>query len=294
MRRRLGACHADSNEEYLQKLKAIDSFDSKVKTNPTAQMSPYNVSCTLEALTGTPIFGSDNSHSLLQSPLQREEEKTPSDFYESFTFNSRPDESSQGLSASEEAFISLEQLAVKTIIVGSKEVQRHAFVHALVPGEAEETATKSSLDLVVKVKSEEKRVLKYHFWIKDCDIDQEEVEKFKGIYKVYYNFVSSLIFMYSVSDHESFNLLKKSIEEIKKSVGIEGFKAILIGLVETDSQNTRQISYQEGENLMQEEGFAAFIEADLNDVATKEKALGFLCDRAEVQAKRKKSNINLN
>jgi len=253
--------------------------------NPTVvQMSPYNVSCTLEALTRNPIYGSENT-------FQKEEQKQSNDFVENFSFSSRSNDCPDGGLSNNENVPTMEQLAVKTIIVGSKEVPRHSFVHALVPGEAEETATKSSLDLVVKIHNEEKRLVKYHFWIKDCDNDQEEVEKFKGIYKVYYNFVSSLIFMYSVSDRESFNLLKKSIEEIKKTVGIESFKALLIGLVDTKS---REVEYQEGETFVQEEGFASFIEADPNDAGLKEKALSFLCDRAEAQGKRKKSNINLN
>ena len=269
MRRRLGAFHADSHEEYVQKMKAIDSFDTKSQVTPI-QVSPYNISCQMEALARPPQYNSSTNGYVDSFAFQAKSE------YET----DLSEETAEGSGAS-----ATERLAVKTIIVGSKDVRRHSFVHALVPGEAEEAAGKSALDLLVKTRTEENREVKYHFWIKDCDNDQEEVEKFKGIYKVYYNFVSSLIFMYSVSDRESFNLLKRSIEEIKRTVGIEGFKAILIGLIDKDS-SSREVDYQEGENLMQEEGFAGFLETDSNDIKMKEKALGFLCNRAENHKKK--------
>jgi len=270
MRRRLGALHADSNEEYLQKLKAIDSFDHKTQQTPIT-MSPYNISCAMEALPRTPIY---NNQPFMNDSVDSFAFRAKSEYETDLSNENSPGVSTTG------------RLAVKTIIVGSKDVRRHSFVHSLVPGEAEETASNHSLDLVVKTKSEDDREVKYHFWIKDCDNDQEEVEKFKGIYKVYYNFVSSLIFMYSVSDRDSFNLLKKSIEEIKRTVGIEGIKAILIGLVDKDSSKDREVDYQEGETLMQEEGFAGFLETDSNDIKMKEKALSFLCNRAENHKKK--------
>lgn len=277
MRRRLGACHADSHEEYLQKLKAIDSLETKSQKNPI-QMSPYNISCAMEALPRVP-YNNPTNHSFGNNYVDEFAFRAKSE-YETDVSNENA-ENSSGVSATE-------RLAVKTIIVGSKDVRRHSFVHSLVPGEVEDSTSHNSLDLVVKTKTEENREVKYHFWIKDCDNDQEEVEKFKGIYKVYYNFVSSLIFMYSVSDRESFNLLKKSVEEIKRTVGLEGFKAILIGLIDKDSQQPREVDYQEGEGLMQEEGFAGFLETDSNDISMKEKALSFLCNRAESHGKKKK------
>jgi len=184
------------------------------------------------------------------------------------------------------------QLGVKTIIIGGKNVPRHTFVHALIPGESEEQAMKNSLDLVVKSYIDLNRTIKCQFWIKDCNEEEEEIEKFKGIYKVYYNFVSSLIFVYSVHDRNSFTLLRRSVEEIKKTVGIEGFKVILIGLINPMSRNKIEVNYSEGETLMKQEGFAEFMETDMMESSAKNKILDFLCNRAESHGIKNKLKIS--
>ena len=64
MRKRLGAFHADSHEEYVQKMKAIDSFDTKTTVTPI-QVSPYNISCQMEALARPPQYNSSSFDSFV-------------------------------------------------------------------------------------------------------------------------------------------------------------------------------------------------------------------------------------
>jgi len=58
MRSRSGACHAEFYEEYLQKIKVIDSIDSKPK-GLISHMSPYNVAYQLESVNKTSIYNSN-------------------------------------------------------------------------------------------------------------------------------------------------------------------------------------------------------------------------------------------
>jgi len=275
MRSRSGACHAEFYEEYIQKIKVIDSIDTKPK-GLVNHVSPYNVSYQLD--TG-------NKNNLFSS--QGHENHSNKNTFNDFAFSPEDKQMHEAQDevdrTNEQKNAGSPQLGVKTIIIGGKNVPRHAFVHALVPGESEEKAMKSSLDLIVKTYSDDERTIKCQFWIKDCNEEEEEIEKFKGIYKVYYNFVSSLIFVYSVHDRSSFILLKKSIEEIKKSIGIEGIKVILLGLMSTEPEHQREVDYSEGNELMNQEGLAGFIETNMMESSVKNKILDFLCNRAESQ-----------
>ena len=92
-------------------------------------------------------------------------------------------------------------------------------------------------------------------WITDCP----GVEKYFSIAKTNCKNKHLIMFVYSIDNLESFNIIKTRIKEIKNDIYNNNISYILIGN-KADLEDKRKITYEEGQELANKEKMDLFIE----------------------------------
>jgi len=285
-RRRRTAFHADSDEEYLNKVKTADVIESfsKATMDEITAYSPPDKLQDLISRRSTPSNSernpSFNSITVLPSRPERKDtfnfiintDYLPADEQERSPRKSSDSEPKKdGDSGRKDSTL---VTSVKTMIMGSNRLYKHAFIDYLFGKSPDNGELKTPMDLRVESNLKVFETVKHHFWMKSCR-EGENLEKLKPIYMIYYKTVSSLVFLYSVEDRSSFLLVNQALKSLAADFGPEKFKGVLVGI---KSDKAREVSSQEGESLKEEAGLKEFLEVDLADGSQRDLVLNLLED----------------
>lgn len=93
--------------------------------------------------------------------------------------------------------------------------------------------------------------------------------KYDNLVKVYYKTMSVFLFVYSISDKESFLMIQDGIDTVMTEINKEKFVGILIGTYSSKDQ-LREVSYDDGENLRKKFNLSLFLEANPNENSLKD------------------------
>ena len=315
MRRRRVAFHAESDDEYLAKVKSSDMLESASKIQ-LSQISAYSHPDKLQeyickysqpptterfpqlsvSTSKSQDYKSIGRNSMEYDGFNYQENQaishilasSPTD--ESFTPRKSSDPDDFGLSDYEAGKSPTPaQSTIKIILLGDDQFSKNAFMKYLFGEHDHGGLISSPLDLQVRTHDKGDSSVKYHIWIKNC-LEENANGKHKSIYMIYYKSVSSFVFLYSINNRDSFLCLNQSIKSLLNDVGPEKFKGILIGFKGEENgafgeNNQREVSTEEAEQLKQDTGLRYSFEIDLNDGSQRENILKLLEDLKKENAK---------
>lgn len=159
-----------------------------------------------------------------------------------------------------------EPVTRRFMVLGQSNVNSHTLINSSFKNESESDfkPLRQAMDLIVK--NEEEEGLKCQFWLRAL-----EDRRFDSLVKVYYKSTSCFIFVYSVSDRNSFNMVEQAIQEVLREVPREKFVGILLG--NQVGCEEREVSYDEAAFLQEKYDLALFTETSQGDETLKEKIL---------------------
>jgi hypothetical protein len=292
-RRRRSAFHAESDREFLDKVKGSDLTEESPRANISENSAYRHLSQAQENICKGSPFTKIERNPLLHLHSDKFNankmfEKESSNF-EGFAFiesrksstsnpdsrkSSATDESSENCNedGKSEGLIST---SMRIIALADNQALNYSFINYLF-GEEQEPCCfiKSPLDLRIRTHETCEKNVKYHLWIKNCN-DGNASEKLKSIYMIYYKTVSSFAFLYSIDNKESFLCVKQTVKNLLNDLGRDKVKGILIG-VKDEHSKPREVTRDEAENFRKEAGSLEHMEIDLGDISQREHILDIL------------------
>jgi len=162
-----------------------------------------------------------------------------------------------GLSSTEKPVFSQNEVQiVKSMVIGVPGTGKYSLIDNMFDEVKEETEKlKNGFDLVIKTKEEIGVTKTFKIWIQDPSYQHIDT-----LLQVYYRSIPKYVFTYKAEDRESFEILDRVIGQVKAKVG-DKFRAILIGSV-TESEETRKVGHEEGENLRRKYQLESFVEGN--------------------------------
>jgi len=146
----------------------------------------------------------------------------------------------------------------KVMIVGSTGTGRHSLINSAFRENAgSEKKIRNPFDLVIKHQEQDGCLNTFKFWLRD-----PSDKKMESLIKIYYKSINLYIFVYKVEDYRSFELLDKTIEQIKTEVSEGKFQGLLIGTISNGNFNVneRKVTHEEGSKLKAKHKLSQFVE----------------------------------
>jgi len=294
-RRRRTAFHADSDDEYLAKVKTadvIESFSKATMDEITAYSPPDKLQDLISRRSApnysernpclnsiTAVSRSDTFNFIVNTDYLQSDSSPDQDRSPRKSSDSDPSKKDGETNRKDSTLVT----SVKTMIIGSNRLYKHAFIDYLFGKSPDNGELKTPLDLRVESNLKVFDTVKHHFWMQSCR-EGDISDRLKPIYMIYYKTVSSIVFMYSVEDRSSFLLVNQAIKSLAADFVPNKFNGILIGLKTSKSEfagnqeKPREVSQEDGEHLKQEAGLKEFLEVDLADGSQRDSILNLLED----------------
>jgi GTPase SAR1 family protein len=162
---------------------------------------------------------------------------------------------------SESDELSPKRCAVKCMVMGSTSSDRYEIINSVF-NLSDVIPLQQTMDLLLKVEGENSERKIYQIWMRALDGN-----KYDSVIKTYYKKISIFIFIYSVNDKDSFQMLETAINSVAEEIN-DKFLGILIGTT-SQSLDDREVLYEEGEKLKKDKGLSMFIEAKPGDDSLK-------------------------
>jgi GTPase SAR1 family protein len=99
--------------------------------------------------------------------------------------------------------------------------------------------------------------------------------KYDSLIKTYYKNISVFIFIYSIRDRKSFEMLDEALESLHEEVPKDKIKGILIG-TKPGPDEKREVEYEEGVEFKKKSGLSVFLEASPDEISVKRVLKEFL------------------
>lgn len=139
--------------------------------------------------------------------------------------------------------------------------------------------------------------IRYQFWIRNLYNQGANQGRFEELIKTYYKNVSLFLFVYSVSNKDSFACLNNEISKILNQVPADKLKCALLGTKGDLDDTNRQVDYFDGVSLQEKYKLTCFMETSQEDHSLKEKLIRLLnetdLDSAEVERRKKDSILSI-
>jgi len=305
MRRRSATLYAENLDEYT--FKAL--CPSNQSYGPTVPIRRSNSKKKLNASLLLPLlFTEDKAQKTLQVEPESPESFTPEsadqmlDHWSEFDFKGPGslEEASGSLEAkfsldlekqieanscvtasTEDTLYSSPDLVAKTVtkkfmVIGLSGTGRHTLVNSIFDSQGKEgqCSLRQTMDLIIKTRKDDDCETKYQFWMRALNNN-----RFDGLIKVYYRNASVFLFVYSVTNRESFEKLNEAIEAVLKEIPKEKFVGILLGN-KSDLEKQRKVTFEEGKLLKDKYNLSLFLETNKENRDSKEKVFSFLHNRA--------------
>jgi len=158
----------------------------------------------------------------------------------------------------EDSLTEIEPVTRKIMIIGSSGTGKHSLINSCFEDRKSKplASLKQTMDLIIQDDVEDEVHTKYYFWIRTL-----RDQRYDEVIKVYYKNMSIFVFVFSITDKTSFEILKENIAKITKEIPQERFTGILIGN-KSDAEHEREVLYSEGAALKDEFNLVMFIETN--------------------------------
>jgi GTPase SAR1 family protein len=154
---------------------------------------------------------------------------------------------------------------MRCMVLGSVNTGKHSLI-SNISEEHKQPRDKSGANLVIKRNMQLKTTKTYHFWIRALGDASETKE---AIWKTYYKWATAFVFVYDITNRESFEALEKAVKSVLEVIPQDKFFGILIGN-KNDLCKERVVDYNEAANFKQKYNLNHFIET--NSSREKEKS----------------------
>jgi len=146
---------------------------------------------------------------------------------------------------------------IRCVIIGAENTGKHTLLNTNLPDSTGNLA-KSNIDLMIRKKIQFKTTKKYHFWVNTLGETSETKEI---IWKTYYKWATAFVFVYDMTNKESFKALEKAVESVLQVVPREKFFGILVGN-KSDLIDEIAVDDDEVTAFKDKYGFTYFIETN--------------------------------
>lgn len=131
---------------------------------------------------------------------------------------------------------------LKILIIGDSGVGKSALLTRFVDQHySEQYISTIGVDFKIRTIKIDEKIVKLQIW------DTAGQERFKAIISSYYRGAHGVLIVYNVTDRESFNNVRKWLNEVNQS--LEAQVPILLVGTKNDLQNHRMVSLEEGQKL---------------------------------------------
>jgi small GTP-binding protein len=146
---------------------------------------------------------------------------------------------------------------MRCVMLGSTNTGKHSLI-ANISEEPKQHQNKTGVDLVMKESMCFKTTKKYHFWIRTLGDTSETKD---AVWKTYYKFASAFMFVYDITNRDSFESLEKTVKSVLHVVPQNKFFGILVGN-KTDLSKQRTVEYSEAMDFKRKYNLNHFIETN--------------------------------
>jgi len=144
---------------------------------------------------------------------------------------------------------------MRCVVLGSENAGKHTLIGSNVAEDLGEHS-KTGANFLAKRAVSYKTTKKYHFWVRTLGDDSATKE---AVWKTYYKWATAFVFVYDITNKESFEALKKAVEGVLQVVPREKFFGVLVGN-KNELHGQRQVSYDEAVDFKLQYNFSHFIE----------------------------------
>jgi len=146
---------------------------------------------------------------------------------------------------------------IRCVVLGAGNTGKHTLINSNLP-DSNNFKKSDGVDLLMKTKVQFKTTKKYHFWVRTLGETSQTKE---AIWKTYYKWASAFVFVYDITDKESFKALEEAVKSVLQVVPREKFFGILVGN-KNDLDKEAEVVYDEAVNFKQRYNFSHFIETN--------------------------------
>jgi small GTP-binding protein len=145
---------------------------------------------------------------------------------------------------------------MRCVVLGSINTGKHSLISNI--SEEHKHRDKTGTNLLMKSSMQFKTLKKYHFWIRTLGDASETKE---AIWRTYYKWATAFVFVYDITNRESFEALENAVKSVLQVVPQEKFFGILIGN-KNDLSKQRTVDYTQAANFKQKYNLNHFIETN--------------------------------
>jgi len=146
---------------------------------------------------------------------------------------------------------------IRCVVLGSKNAGKYSLINANLPGSTK-PQQKNDVDLVMKQKVSFKTTRKYHFWVQTLG---ETSEMKEALWKTYYKWATAFVFVYDITNKESFEALEKAVQSVLKVVPREKFFGILVAN-KSDLQHEAVVDQNTANEFKEKYNLSHFVETN--------------------------------
>jgi small GTP-binding protein len=146
---------------------------------------------------------------------------------------------------------------MRCVVIGSINAGKHSLI-ANLSEEHKKLEIRTGVNLVMKTSMHLKTTKKYHFWMRTVG---ETCETKDAIWKTYYKWATAFVFVYDLTNRESFEALENAVKSVLEIVPQNKFFGILVGN-KNDLSKQRAVEYNEAVNFKQKYNLNDFIETN--------------------------------
>lgn len=165
-----------------------------------------------------------------------------------------------GIRTSERIIEKEREFFLRAIVFGAKDTGKHVLINANFPKlrDNNQAYTRNNVDFMSRTLTIPYNLKKYHFWTFRLNDDSANKEV---VWRSYYKSAGAFIFVFDITNAESFRRLEQCVESVLKVVPKEEFFGVLVAN-KTDREDKREVSNEEAEAFKEKYGFAKFIETN--------------------------------
>jgi len=146
---------------------------------------------------------------------------------------------------------------MRCVVLGSENTGKHTLIRSNLSEELSGLAhQKTGANFLARTTKSFKTTKKYNFWVRTLGDNSETKD---AIWKTYYKWATTFVFVYDITNKESFEALKKAVETVLQVVPREKFFGILVGN-KNEMYGQREVSYDEAVDFKMQYNFSHFIE----------------------------------
>jgi Ras-related protein Rab-18 len=146
---------------------------------------------------------------------------------------------------------------LRCVVLGSRDVGKHSLISNF-SVEHKQPQIRTGVNFVTKESMHFKTTKKYHFWMRTVG---EASETKDAIWKTYYKWAKAFVFVYDITNRESFEALEDAVKSVLEVIPQNKFFGILVGN-KNDLSKQRTVEYNKAVDFKKKYNLSHFVETN--------------------------------